>query len=432
MKTAVVLFNLLATIFLVAQPGRITELNGVDDLQANSHLFYRHYRTNVTGYNWVSDIKHFDLAANVNTLFIRDFFSDDFFGFRNHYTTDIEFFNYDPVQYIYSYTYSEIDPSAYIERYDGTVFTDLGESGRLAISAQNDSLLYAGKPYGGIMRSTDHGDSWEDIGVMYDTLFLELSPFNDSIVFAVNYDAHLLKSTDGGLTFSTVDTAGNWNIQHNLQFDPGEMYVYSISSFADQYHLFRSSDTGNNWQTILSDSSKIVTETDPVISGKLYLSVGKQISVSNDFGETFSVYWELPFDIVGLYKKPDSEILYGATNFDIYEITSSDTTSLIHLPIMGIETGPELVVHNFELKQNYPNPFNPATVIELSLSKSQHIMLTVFDLAGKKIQVLIDGKIPAGSHKVNFAGHDLASGIYFYQLKLNSLPVGTKKMILLK
>lgn len=432
MKISILLCNTLLAIVLFAQPEKFTELNGLDDSQGNTHLFYRHYRANVWGYNWVSEIRHFDLAANVNVLLVRDFYVNNNLWFAALYTTEVDFFGHDPAQYIYYYTQAEIDPSAFIERYDGTVFANTGESGRFAISAQNDSLLYAGNPWGGIMKSTNRGDSWEDIpGVMYDILFLELSPFNDSILFAVNYDSHLLKSAAGGLAFSTVDSAGNWNTRRILKFDAGGMHVFAIDFHANQYHLFRSGDAGDSWQAILSDSSSMVVETDPLIPGKLYLSVGNQILTSNDFGGTFSVYWDFPVDIVGLYKKSNSDVLYGATNFDIYEITPTDTLSLVHLPVVGIEDRPENFIRQFELKQNYPNPFNPATTIEFSLSRSQHVLLKVFDITGKEIAVLRNGRMSAGLHKVTFDGKNLASGVYFYQLQANGFSE-TKKMALMK
>lgn len=424
--------NILLVIFLFAQPEKFTELNGLEDAQGNTHLFYRHYRANVWGYNWVSEIRHFDLAANSNVLLVLDFYINNSLWFATSFTTELDFFEHDPAQYIYYYTYGEVDPSAFIERHDGTVFTELGESGRLAISAQNDSLLYAGHPWSGIMKSTDRGDTWEDIpGGMFDILFVELSPFNDQVLFAVNYDSHLLKSSDGGLTFSPVDSAGQWNIRHILKFDAGGMHIFAVNFQADQYHLFRSSDAGESWQVILSDSSSMVVETDPLISGKLYLSVGNQILTSNDFGNTFADYWNLTFNIVGLYKKPNSDILYGATNFDIYEITPTDTVSLIHLPIVGIGDQPENVSRPFQLKQNYPNPFNPLTTIEFSLSRSQHVLLKVFDITGKEIALLINGKLPPGLHKITFEAGSLASGIYFYQLQTNGFSE-TKKMALLK
>ena len=86
---------------------------------------------------------------------------------------------------------------------------------------------------------------------------------------------------------------------------------------------------------------------------------------------------------------------------------------------------------SFELFQNFPNPFNPKTRINFTLKENQTIKLIVYDLSGKLITTLTDGKRNQGMYHVDFDGSDLPSGIYFYRLESEeSLQV--KKMILLK
>ncbi len=87
----------------------------------------------------------------------------------------------------------------------------------------------------------------------------------------------------------------------------------------------------------------------------------------------------------------------------------------------------------FRLEQNYPNPFNPATVIYFSLpldfiGKTE---LSVYDLLGKRIAVLIDDTIAPGSYEVKFDGKNLPSGIYLYRLKTANYS-DTKKMALIR
>jgi hypothetical protein len=86
---------------------------------------------------------------------------------------------------------------------------------------------------------------------------------------------------------------------------------------------------------------------------------------------------------------------------------------------------------NFKLFQNYPNPFNPTTIISFTLAKSTHVQLLVFDLLGNEIKKLVDADKPAGSYNFTFDSKNLASGVYFYQLRTNDF-ISTKKMILLK
>jgi len=85
----------------------------------------------------------------------------------------------------------------------------------------------------------------------------------------------------------------------------------------------------------------------------------------------------------------------------------------------------------FELKQNYPNPFNPVTTISYSLPKSGPVELIIYNNLGQKIETLIQKYQPAGSYSVNFAAGNIASGIYFYQLKTQQFSE-TRKMLLVK
>lgn len=70
----------------------------------------------------------------------------------------------------------------------------------------------------------------------------------------------------------------------------------------------------------------------------------------------------------------------------------------------------------FELDQNYPNPFNPSTVIRYQLPVSSVVSLKVFDMLGREVAVLIEGKVSAGFHSITFNASGLSSGIYTYRL----------------
>ncbi|PID27636.1 MAG: hypothetical protein CSB55_08155 [Candidatus Cloacimonadota bacterium] len=103
------------------------------------------------------------------------------------------------------------------------------------------------------------------------------------------------------------------------------------------------------------------------------------------------------------------------------------------------------VVENIgiSLKQNYPNPFslqaierNGATNIEFSSDKDEEINLSVFDVKGRLVKELVNGKTAKGPHTVSWDGKDynnknVASGIYFYRLKTSSR-MTSKKIIVVK
>jgi hypothetical protein len=70
----------------------------------------------------------------------------------------------------------------------------------------------------------------------------------------------------------------------------------------------------------------------------------------------------------------------------------------------------------FQIYQNYPNPFNPTTSITYVLSHKAQVKLTVYDLLGREVRVLVDKEQPSGTYEVTFNAESLAGGIYFYQL----------------
>ncbi|MYE05248.1 MAG: T9SS type A sorting domain-containing protein, partial [Bacteroidetes bacterium SB0662_bin_6] len=83
------------------------------------------------------------------------------------------------------------------------------------------------------------------------------------------------------------------------------------------------------------------------------------------------------------------------------------------------------------LGQNYPNPFNPETAIRYALPKTGEVRLTVYDLLGHEVAMLVDGLQSAGFHTVRFDGSGLPSGPYVYRLQAGNR-IFTRTMILLK
>ncbi|MHB2149625.1 T9SS type A sorting domain-containing protein [Calditrichota bacterium LG25] len=102
----------------------------------------------------------------------------------------------------------------------------------------------------------------------------------------------------------------------------------------------------------------------------------------------------------------------------------------------AIDDNNATVVKEFTLQQNYPNPFNPTTTIKFSLNKSGYIKLAVYDVVGREIKTLVEGKKTAGKYEVTWnatdnRGERVASGLYFYRLESKNYKQ-TKKMLIIK
>jgi len=89
------------------------------------------------------------------------------------------------------------------------------------------------------------------------------------------------------------------------------------------------------------------------------------------------------------------------------------------------------VANSFSLNQNYPNPFNPTTQIQYTIDKVEKVKLTVYNVLGNQVAVLVNSTQAAGTHSASFDASRFASGVYFYKLEAGAKTM-SKKMLLLK
>jgi len=101
--------------------------------------------------------------------------------------------------------------------------------------------------------------------------------------------------------------------------------------------------------------------------------------------------------------------------------------------VTGIQNEDEeaILTKGFALQQNYPNPFNPSTTIEFELTKDNQVTLTIYNVLGEKLFDLVNERMSAGVHRVQFNASSLPSGIYFYELRVGNQSQ-VRKMNLMK
>jgi hypothetical protein len=118
--------------------------------------------------------------------------------------------------------------------------------------------------------------------------------------------------------------------------------------------------------------------------------------------------------------------------FRVYNrmLNEAEVLELSKIPT-SVEQRNQNVISDYVLHQNYPNPFNPATNISYALKSNGKVRLSVYDVMGREVAVLVDGIQSAGNHEVQFSGANLTSGIYFYKLQ-TAAQVITRKMTLVK
>lgn len=89
------------------------------------------------------------------------------------------------------------------------------------------------------------------------------------------------------------------------------------------------------------------------------------------------------------------------------------------------------IVNSFSLDQNYPNPFNPSTSIRYILPENSDVVLSIYDIVGKKVATIVNQQQSAGEYTVNFNAAGLTSGVYLYKLTAGKFSE-TRKMYLVK
>ena len=192
----------------------------------------------------------------------------------------------------------------------------------------------------------------------------------------------------------------------------------------------------------VSKDSRYDFEGDPEMEafGEPY-QLGPSISFDKDLTVSFSLGH---FDLEGkdktlfsVYRYEDGEWnrleSYPDGDRVCAEAKTLGVFRLIHDPNAKPLTN---IPQTYQLFQNYPNPFNPETQIKYDLPVSGNVKLSVYNVLGQRVRVLVDGIQDAGHRSVAWDGRDndgreVASGIYFYKIKAENYQK-TKKMVLLK
>jgi hypothetical protein len=205
---------------------------------------------------------------------------------------------------------------------------------------------------------------------------------------AESYESMLIKFS--GLTIVNENADGNPGPGGGGNSNFGEMLVADASNVQTRVELQDGTHGYNNYW----EASQ---ENDP-----LRLQTGNTIS-----------------ELTGI-------MFYSFGNYKLIPRMNSD--------FVGVVTAVEdevSVPHEYALKQNYPNPFNPTTTIEYSLPDAGIVKVTIYNVLGQEISILVNQFKTQGVHKITFDAKNLPSGIYFYKMESNNF-VQTKKLILLK
>ncbi len=104
-------------------------------------------------------------------------------------------------------------------------------------------------------------------------------------------------------------------------------------------------------------------------------------------------------------------------------ILKSENPLIVVNPIADGESG------NYSLEQNFPNPCGISTTIAYRLNKSGMVNLSIYDLSGRIVKVLVNGFQDPDKYQATLTLEGFRPGTYFYSLKVGDVIVSTRKMI---
>ncbi|CAN5455280.1 hypothetical protein BH10BAC5_BH10BAC5_09960 [soil metagenome] len=87
------------------------------------------------------------------------------------------------------------------------------------------------------------------------------------------------------------------------------------------------------------------------------------------------------------------------------------------------------VPEKFKLFQNYPNPFNPTTKIKFEIAEASDVMLTIYDVLGKEVAVVLNEKLGVGIYETEWNAENFAAGVYYSRMTAGGLTLTTKMML---
>ncbi len=243
----------------------------------------------------------------------------------------------------------------------------------------------------------------------------------------------------GGLTFSAKVPAGGkpWKITIGDVNGDGNVDVVSSNSF------------NNNASVVLGNGAGGLSAAVTYPTGSFDLSIVLgDIDGDNDLDMVTSNYGGANWT---LYENNGSGVfinqrtlpalsagscatLHDRDNdgdLDMTGIDEEDDVIFLFNNNSPTNAGEKTIPLETRLHQNYPNPFNPTTVISYQLTTDGFVTLKVFDVLGREVAVLINGEMEPGKHDVTWNAHDVAAGVYVYQLKAGEY-VESKKLVLIK
>ncbi len=267
-----------------------------------------------------------------------------------------------------------------------------------------------------LFRSTDRGTTWQKDSLPFIVATVTLSP--QSVYLFAGEDTVMVIGMDG--LYRSTDRGSSW------MHLSGGLPVLSLNALArgrggDLYlaagyrnnagSAWRSTDMGDSWfhcdtigLPVFASFAQMTSDGRGGIVGIVRGSPADGVYRSTDDGHSWLLLAAgmTPIGNLQVVVSSVTGTIYCATQFGLYK--NGDVVTAVRPP-RGLPDG-------FTLGQNYPNPVNPSTTIPFALGVGGYVRLSIVDLLGREVALLIDEFRPAGSYAVQWDASRYASGVY--------------------
>lgn len=275
-------------------------------------------------------------------------------------------------------------------------------------------------PFYSILKTVNGGNNWEIVSTTRISDFYFINENTGWIGRGGIQSSELRKTTDGGVSWN-LDT-----IPYGYAFQSIEFVDYLTGyTCGDLGTILKTTDGGFNWtrqHSNISGNFLKITFTD---SDNGFIGFNGNILKTINGGVNWHKIHVPAFNGINKMIFLNENTGWIAGGKSILKTTTGGGT-------VGIEPSHPHTPSTFSLSQNYPNPFNPSTSIKFEISFKNQVKLSVYDLLGQEIYVLVNSQLNPGNYQYSFDASSLPSGVYFYKLTAGSDFSQTKKMVLIR
>jgi len=301
-------------------------------------------------------------------------------------------------------------------------------SAPLAMDPDNSSILYFGTYR--IWKSTNKGSSWQAVSgdlthgindYFYTVTTIAISPLDPNLVVVGTGDGKIQKSSDAGQTWEDISAGLPVRWVTRVVADPFDVQtIYAtLSGFRwDEPlpHVFKSTDLGQSWIDITGNLPEFPVNDlvlDPDVPGRMIVATDAGVYGTIDDGQTWSWIWNgLPAVPVYTMKihKPTRTIVVGTYGLSSYKASLDDIFT-------GISSANKMEKINVSV---FPNPVLSSANLHFYLPQEDRVEIKLYGFNGNMIKILFNGSLQKGDQNfpvsMGDGGLDTPPGFYILEI----------------